>query len=275
MFICHLKSQFAKYGIPGELIRDNGPQYSSLAFKEVSNNYGFGLTNSSPKCSQAIGEAERAVQTIEGLLKKAQEPFKVMLNYRHTIRRNRLITCTIAHGPQTENVFTNTCRPSEDTWSSRSQGTLSGKKAETESLLKEHFQERKLQEKVYYDKHSGKELLPLNNGEKVTSQHGTKRVQATAISKHHTPRSYIVQTPEGQKYWRNRKHLNKYRASQDIPTASAHDQPKASSNTHTPKVSEVPVPTTEAPPPQVQKPPMRTRSGRLVKQPTYLKEYDL
>ena len=31
--ICHLKSQFAKYSIPDELISDNGPQYSSLAFK--------------------------------------------------------------------------------------------------------------------------------------------------------------------------------------------------------------------------------------------------
>ena len=38
--ICHFKSQFAKYCIPDELISDNGPQHSSLAFKEFSNNYG-------------------------------------------------------------------------------------------------------------------------------------------------------------------------------------------------------------------------------------------
>ena len=69
--ICHLKSQFAKYGIPDELISDNGPQYSSLAFKEFSNNYGFVNTTSSPKYPQANGEAERAVQTIKSLLKKA------------------------------------------------------------------------------------------------------------------------------------------------------------------------------------------------------------
>ena len=31
--ICHLKSQFENYGIPDELISDNGPRYSSLAFK--------------------------------------------------------------------------------------------------------------------------------------------------------------------------------------------------------------------------------------------------
>jgi len=74
--ICHLESQFAKYmyGIPDELISDNGTQYYSLAFKEFSNNYGFVHTTSSPKNPQANGEAERAVQTIESLLKKAQDP---------------------------------------------------------------------------------------------------------------------------------------------------------------------------------------------------------
>ena len=62
--ICHLKSQFAKYGIPDELIIDNGPQYSSLAFKEFSHNYGFVHTTSSPKYPQANGEADRAVQPL-------------------------------------------------------------------------------------------------------------------------------------------------------------------------------------------------------------------
>ena len=82
--ICHLKSQFAKYGILDELISDNGPQYSSLAFREFSNDYGFVHTASSPKFPQANGEAERAVQTIESLLKKAHDPYEVLLNYRNT-----------------------------------------------------------------------------------------------------------------------------------------------------------------------------------------------
>jgi len=55
-----------------------------LAFKEFSHNYGFVHTTSSPKHSQANGEAERAVHTIERLLKKAQDLYKTLLNYRNT-----------------------------------------------------------------------------------------------------------------------------------------------------------------------------------------------
>ena len=44
-------------------------------------------------------------------------------------------TWPIAHGPEIGNIFTNTCRPSKETCSPRSQRTLSEKKAERESLL--------------------------------------------------------------------------------------------------------------------------------------------
>ena len=73
--ICHLKSQFARYGIPDKLISDNGPQYASSAFKEFSRSYGFLHTTSSPLYPQSNGEAKRAVQTIENLLKIHTRPY--------------------------------------------------------------------------------------------------------------------------------------------------------------------------------------------------------
>ena len=195
MFICHLKSQFAKYGIPDELA-------FSLAFKVFSNNCGFVRTTSSPKYPQANGEAEVAVQTVESLLKKAQDPYKALLNYRNTpLEGIGLSPAKLLMGRRLKTSLPTHADPLK-TYGAQE--------------VKEDFHKRKLKEKVYYHKHSAKELPPLHNGEKVTLQHRNKWVPATVISKHHTPRSYIVQTPEGRKYRRNCRHLNKCRASQDI-----------------------------------------------------------
>jgi len=69
--ITHLKSQFARHGIPDRMITDNGPQFSSDAFKQFTKDYCFQHHTSSPHYPQSNGLAERAVQTVKNLLKKA------------------------------------------------------------------------------------------------------------------------------------------------------------------------------------------------------------
>ena len=149
--ICHLKSHFARYGIPDEQISDNGPQYASSVFRAFSNNYGFVHTTTSPHYPQSNGETERAVQTIECLLKKAQgKPYKALLNYRNTPLEGvglspaqLLMGCRLKTSLPTNTDLLKTHGAEE---------------------LKEYFQNRKVKRKVYYDKHSSKELPALNNG---------------------------------------------------------------------------------------------------------------
>ena len=76
--VSHLKSIFARHGIPEIFISDNGPQYASREFEEFAK---FRYVTSSPYFLQANGEAERAVGTIKGLLKKGGDPYKALLAY--------------------------------------------------------------------------------------------------------------------------------------------------------------------------------------------------
>ncbi|KAF7653482.1 hypothetical protein LDENG_00082320 [Lucifuga dentata] len=69
--ITHMKSIFARHGIPHVLISDNGTPYSSQEFKAFAAQYEFQHITSSPMCPQANGKAEKEAQIVKRLIKKA------------------------------------------------------------------------------------------------------------------------------------------------------------------------------------------------------------
>lgn len=80
----HLKSTFARHGIPETLVTDNGPQFSGARMLAFTAEYEFEHVTSSPRYPQSNNEPERAVQTIKSLLKKAADPYCALLAYRNT-----------------------------------------------------------------------------------------------------------------------------------------------------------------------------------------------
>ena len=68
--IIHLKSIFARHGIPEVIRSNNGPHYSAYEFKTFANKYGFEHITSKPHYPQGNGEAESAVKTLKSILKK-------------------------------------------------------------------------------------------------------------------------------------------------------------------------------------------------------------
>ena len=82
--ISALKSIFSRYGIPEEVVSDNGPQYSSHEFRDFAKEYNFNHTTSSPHFPQSNGHAERAVQTAKKLLKGSDDLYLSLLSYRST-----------------------------------------------------------------------------------------------------------------------------------------------------------------------------------------------
>ena len=60
-----LREKFARYGLPRQIVSDNGPQFPSNEFKEFLASNGVKHITTSPYHSSSIGAAERMVQTVK------------------------------------------------------------------------------------------------------------------------------------------------------------------------------------------------------------------
>ena len=194
----HCKSQFSSHGIPDILISDNGPQFSSDAFHEFSAEYQFQHHTSSPHYPRSNGKAEKAVQTIKNLLRKAQDEncdfHLALLNFRNS--------------PTNDNVGS----PAQRLMGRRTKTLLPTTK---KLLLPKTItptavtSDRRLQQerqKRSYDR-SSKVLTPLEAGDQVRYKNGDVWKPAVVIGMANQPRSFIIQNVDGQKYRRNREHL--------------------------------------------------------------------
>lgn len=105
--VTHMKSIFARHGIPDELISDNMP-YNSREFKQFATDWGFKLTTSSPTYPQSNGLSEKAVETVKRILKKTGDQYIGLLKYRNTPNgRDDLLTITAPHESYNKNQDSN------------------------------------------------------------------------------------------------------------------------------------------------------------------------
>ena len=68
--VTHMKSIFARQGIPKIVVSDNGPQFSSYGFATFAKQWDFKHVTSSPTYPQSNGMAEQTAQTVKNLIKK-------------------------------------------------------------------------------------------------------------------------------------------------------------------------------------------------------------
>ena len=78
-----LKLIYARWGIPEELVSDNGTQFKSAMFDELKAEYGFKHTTSSPHHHQANGSAESGVRISKRILEQ-EDPFLTLMADRAT-----------------------------------------------------------------------------------------------------------------------------------------------------------------------------------------------
>ena len=234
--IHHIKSIFARHGIPQEVRSDNGPQYASSVFDKFAKEYVFLHVTSSPRYPQSNGEAERAVKTIKKLIKKAADPYLALLTYRSTPLQN-------GYSPA-ELLMNRRLRTRVPMVSSQLKSSI----PDYASLRKKEQEMRRKQKSNFDSHHNARSLDILLPGEQVWV--ADQRTNAT-VEQQAAPRSYLVSTPRGT-LRRNRRHL--VRAPETDTSPEEPPEPDPSNSIATPTNSGASGATT-------------TRSGRVSRPP--------
>jgi len=195
--IAALKEIFGTHGIPDVFLSDNGPQYSSIEFKQFASSYGFRHDTSSPYYPQGNREAERAVKTVKKLMSGSRDLNLALLSYRTT----PLPWCgksptQLLMGRQ---ACSNLPTPTE------------GLKPEWPDLELFRSQDSAYKNKLKkrFDKrHRARDLPQWDDNDPVLMSSGRdlEAVPGTVVQQANE-RSYIVETPTGVSR-RNRAHLN-------------------------------------------------------------------
>lgn len=265
-----LKELLSKYGLIDEMITDNGPQFSSADFKDFSSEFEFKHVTSSPHYAQSNGQAERTVQTVKRLIMKSKDLFKALLDYRNT---------PLDIGLSPAQLFLNRRLKTSLPTSAPLLKPLGLDAKEIAAKLKS----RQLNNKIQFDKHAGPGLEPLKAGDAVFLYTEGKWKPGQVIEQHASPRSYVVQSSDGRKLRRNRRHLRatNYRAenaprndgmrnrvnpedlrdSIQLQDRLDHSNEKDANITAEPNKAPVPVQ------------PQTTRSGRTVRPPAKFSDY--
>ena len=222
-----LKSMFSTHGIPVKLLTDNGPPFNSEAFKQLAQDFDFQHVTMSPYHSQTNGLAEKTVDIAKNLIIKCTEDGRdislALLNVRNTPGDI---------GSPAQRLMGRRTRTLIPTSFAQLQPATTDPQLVTGGL-----DARRQLAKSYYDRGS-KPLPPLQNNDVVRIRNQQTRNWEPAQLLENQPqlgdRSYIVTTPDGSTFRRNRRDLLKTR--EDDPRIS----PGTQENSRVPSMSRAP-----------------------------------
>jgi len=270
--ISKVKMQFSRHGIPDTVMSDNGTQFTSEQFQEFSRKWKFKHTTSSPGFPQSNGMSENAVRTAKRLLQKAKaddkDPYLAILDFRNTPDQDGYSPVQKLMSRRTKTRLPTTKK------------LLSPKVAKGVSR---NINENKQKQAAYYNQHA-KDLTPLQLGDPVVIFDFQQKQWSTEgmIVKKLPHRSYLVKLTNGRNLKRNRKHLKKT-DKQMAPFEDDDDEPPNNQQPNHPATSQPASSHPASSQPATSQPatrqstgsrsPVKTRTGRTVKRPKYLQDY--
>lgn len=265
--ILKLKNNFARYGIPDQVVSDNGPQFNSKEFADFARTWDFKHLTSSPGHSKAESGVKTAKRILRKSIKAGTDPSLAILDYRNTPTQGM----TSSPAQRLMSRRTKTLLPT-------THSLFLPKNIDLENEKRELRQRQQVQAK-YYNK-TARELPSLAEGDVVRMKPfklGEKSCPKAKVTARLDERSYTVETEDGAVYRRNRHHL---RHISEPPTQSIiPEQPTGASRT--PSTSGEPmeeaqssaVPQQSPVPPLTNTPNGSQRPQRVRRSPEYLKYY--
>ena len=173
--------------------------------------------------------SEREIQTIKKLLRKAcqdgNDPYISLIEYRN-------ITVSGLKESPAQLLMSRMLKSKLPT-------SASLVKPKVVENAQEKLKGRRDEQKMYYDRNA-KPLPPFKERETVRIRKGKTWEPAIVTAKHTAPRSYIVITPDGTFYRRNRRHLLPTDESPPVITGPAYDEAATSPVAVTPSVAVAP-----------------------------------
>ena len=200
-----LKAICARYGIPDVVVSDNGPQFTSTEFQDLARELDFEHVTSSPHNAQGNGHAERAVQTAKRILKQ-NDPLIALMCYRST-------PCSTTGASPAELLMGRKIRTTLPTLERNLQPSW----PDGQRIRQKDEAEKKKQAFYYNRRHGARPLPPLQPGGNVLTKLDHQKswtAPAVVTAESVTPRSYIIQTQQGVRLRRNRRHLQEMPAPQ-------------------------------------------------------------
>uniref|UniRef100_A0A667ZJL9 Integrase catalytic domain-containing protein n=1 Tax=Myripristis murdjan TaxID=586833 RepID=A0A667ZJL9_9TELE len=190
----------ARFGIPERIVSDNGPQYTSEAWKDFCRHYDIEHVTSSPHNPQANGHAERAVQLAKRILKQ-DDPVLALMCYRATPTTSTGVSpAELLMGRKIRTTLPSLTSNLVPKWPDK-------------DLIRRRDAEAKRQQAFYFNKRHGVRVLPqLQRGDNVMLKLDEERTwtgPASVIQKSCTQRSYQVSSPRGGEMRRNRRHIQR------------------------------------------------------------------
>lgn len=152
-----MKEQFARHGIPEQLLTDGGPQYNSAEFGRFAQQYQFQHIMSSPEYPQSNGFAESQVKILKHMIQKCKRDnsdlYQAVLEWRNTPISGLGSPAQMTLGRRTRSLVpttTNQLRPKPVT-----------------VKLTDVLEDRQQKQEHSYDRHAGTEKESLRIGEQI------------------------------------------------------------------------------------------------------------